>query len=389
MIYRFHPLSEFDEGKRSCRRRLAGHNRRRRKVQADGASRMLLSGNQDNNGNGNLDIVNLLSIFARLQGVCSFPNLYISLDLRIYDVCAKLYMYCFWHPINLGNGLDKLANLPSMPDKDQLAQILGKINNIPDTNSKVKSPVTGGFDLNVSQTPEVSEQLSEPSGIPLAPSTMDLMNVFSTSQKSSTPESTTAMSQGSSGCSDDDKVKMNRSDRAADVNSHNQVTMTFSPGTGGITHTVRSSFEVERTVQLAKSAMSQQHYSSPESNSPPKVGSSRKYLSSESSNPMEEVSPSSSPPVAQKLFPLHSETESLKNERMSIFRADTSMIEGSTTGRWDPSSHLVKDPERRTKNQVAQNLPYQAGGYTSSSGSDHSPSSSKSDAHVMIFFLSF
>ncbi|XP_002984162.2 squamosa promoter-binding-like protein 17 isoform X2 [Selaginella moellendorffii] len=32
---RFHVLSEFDEGKRSCRRRLAGHNERRRKPQPD------------------------------------------------------------------------------------------------------------------------------------------------------------------------------------------------------------------------------------------------------------------------------------------------------------------------------------------------------------------
>ncbi|GFP93623.1 squamosa promoter-binding-like protein 12 [Phtheirospermum japonicum] len=30
---RFHALQEFDEGKRSCRRRLAGHNKRRRKTQ--------------------------------------------------------------------------------------------------------------------------------------------------------------------------------------------------------------------------------------------------------------------------------------------------------------------------------------------------------------------
>lgn len=35
---RFHPLAEFDEGKRSCRRRLAGHNRRRRKTQPDAAA---------------------------------------------------------------------------------------------------------------------------------------------------------------------------------------------------------------------------------------------------------------------------------------------------------------------------------------------------------------
>ncbi|KAA8524344.1 hypothetical protein F0562_010767 [Nyssa sinensis] len=32
---RFHELSEFDEAKRSCRRRLAGHNERRRKNSAD------------------------------------------------------------------------------------------------------------------------------------------------------------------------------------------------------------------------------------------------------------------------------------------------------------------------------------------------------------------
>nr|AVV48324.1 squamosa promoter binding-like protein [Litchi chinensis] len=32
---RFHEVSEFDEAKRSCRRRLAGHNERRRKSSAD------------------------------------------------------------------------------------------------------------------------------------------------------------------------------------------------------------------------------------------------------------------------------------------------------------------------------------------------------------------
>lgn len=32
---RFHELSEFDEAKRSCRRRLAGHNERRRKISAE------------------------------------------------------------------------------------------------------------------------------------------------------------------------------------------------------------------------------------------------------------------------------------------------------------------------------------------------------------------
>jgi len=34
-ICRFHALTEFDEGKRSCRKRLEGHNRRRRKPQPE------------------------------------------------------------------------------------------------------------------------------------------------------------------------------------------------------------------------------------------------------------------------------------------------------------------------------------------------------------------
>jgi hypothetical protein len=34
-MHRFHLLGEFDDGKRSCRKRLADHNRRRRKPQAN------------------------------------------------------------------------------------------------------------------------------------------------------------------------------------------------------------------------------------------------------------------------------------------------------------------------------------------------------------------
>ncbi|KAK3033355.1 hypothetical protein RJ639_034405 [Escallonia herrerae] len=46
---RFHSLGEFDEGKRSCRKRLDGHNRRRRKPQSDSLSRttgLFLPGHQ-------------------------------------------------------------------------------------------------------------------------------------------------------------------------------------------------------------------------------------------------------------------------------------------------------------------------------------------------------
>jgi len=59
---RFHPLLEFDEGKRSCRRRLAGHNRRRRKTQPD---EVAVGGSPPlNQVAANLEIFNLLTAIA-------------------------------------------------------------------------------------------------------------------------------------------------------------------------------------------------------------------------------------------------------------------------------------------------------------------------------------
>lgn len=81
---RFHLLSEFDEGKRSCRRRLAGHNRRRRKTQPeDVTSRLAHPANPEAATNKSLDIVNLLTQFARAQGKppTSPAQLYSSLSL--------------------------------------------------------------------------------------------------------------------------------------------------------------------------------------------------------------------------------------------------------------------------------------------------------------------
>ncbi|XP_078439581.1 squamosa promoter-binding-like protein 15 [Wolffia australiana] len=66
---RFHSLGEFDEGKRSCRRRLAGHNRRRRKNQPkDDSNQYAFPTNQENRGPGNLKTIDVSGILARLQG---------------------------------------------------------------------------------------------------------------------------------------------------------------------------------------------------------------------------------------------------------------------------------------------------------------------------------
>ncbi|KAJ7541116.1 hypothetical protein O6H91_10G047100 [Diphasiastrum complanatum] len=61
---RFHPLQEFDEGKRSCRRRLAGHNRRRRKTQPDSAAAraFLLAQDCTSRTAGLLNLLNFISL---------------------------------------------------------------------------------------------------------------------------------------------------------------------------------------------------------------------------------------------------------------------------------------------------------------------------------------
>lgn len=61
---RFHVLQEFDEGKRSCRRRLAGHNRRRRKTHPD----TLVNGGSMNDERGSSYLlISLLRILSNMH----------------------------------------------------------------------------------------------------------------------------------------------------------------------------------------------------------------------------------------------------------------------------------------------------------------------------------
>ncbi|CAH8320761.1 unnamed protein product [Eruca vesicaria subsp. sativa] len=62
---RFHVLQEFDEGKRSCRRRLAGHNKRRRKTNPEPSA----NGNplSDDHQSSNLLLISLLKILSNMH----------------------------------------------------------------------------------------------------------------------------------------------------------------------------------------------------------------------------------------------------------------------------------------------------------------------------------
>ncbi|CAK9145273.1 unnamed protein product [Ilex paraguariensis] len=81
---RFHALQEFDEGKRSCRRRLAGHNKRRRKAQPDN----VVNSNSfnDNQASGSL----LISLQRILSNMHFLPYVMMTLDISLAPISNKV-----------------------------------------------------------------------------------------------------------------------------------------------------------------------------------------------------------------------------------------------------------------------------------------------------------
>lgn len=344
---RFHPLSEFDEGKRSCRRRLAGHNRRRRKTQPeDVTSRLLVPGNRENSaGAASLDIVNLLTAIARTQGKIE----------------------------------DKNINCSSVPDREQLIQILSKINSLSlPADLAAKLPNIGGLNRKVPDH-GCSEHQIKLNGNTTSPSTMDLLAVLSSTLTASSPDALTTLSQKSSQSSDSEKTKVTCPDQASGPALQKRPPVEFHSVGGERSSSSYQSPMEDSDCQFQEARVNlplQLFGASPEDGSPPKLASPRKYFSSDSSNPVEERSPSSSPPAVQKLFPMQTKIEPSKPEKMSA------------NGRFNSVASRNLDCNRpldlfRGSNTGAelgsfQNFPYQAG-YTSS-GSDHSPSSLNSDA---------
>ncbi|XP_047085812.1 squamosa promoter-binding-like protein 15 [Lolium rigidum] len=339
---RFHPLSEFDEGKRSCRRRLAGHNRRRRKTQpTDVASQLLLPENQENAANRTQDIVNLITVIARLQG---------------------------------GN-VGKLPTIPPLPDKENIVQIISKINSISNANPPGKSPPSEVIDLNATHVQQQNsvQKAADATDKQNVPSTMDLLTVLSGALGASTPETNTSQSQGSSDSSGNNKSKSRSTEPACVVNSHEEAIRSF-PAAGMMrSNSTHGSPDREPYLSL-------QLFGNNIEGIPAKMDTANKYLSSESSNPMDERSPSSSPPVTHTFFPTRPVNEGARHPRAADYGEDAATVENSTTRAWfaQPQLELFKDSERPTENGSPPNPTYQSC-YASTSGSDHSPSTSNSD----------
>ncbi|CAA2995481.1 squamosa promoter-binding 14 [Olea europaea subsp. europaea] len=347
---RFHPLSEFDEGKRSCRRRLAGHNRRRRKTQPDDAtSRLLVPENHDQSGNSDLDIVNLLAVLARAQG----------------------------------NTEDRSSKISYVPDKDQLIQLLSKINSLPlPSNLAAQLPVMGGLDGRIPNLIS-SGNMNRLNGNVSLPSTKDLLAVLS-ENPAAAPSSDVIeiQSQPSSDGSDSEKSKSAFVEQATSLHLQKRPTLAF-PSVGG----ERSSTSYHSPVadsdcyvqETCPNLKLQLYNSSPEDDSLRKLPSGRNYFSSDSSNPSQERSPSSSPPVVHDLFPMHTSREPMKPDSVSNSEVNTMYAKATTVNQCNTSLQLFGASKRAAENGSIQSFPHQAG-YTSSSGSDHSPSSLNSGA---------
>uniref|UniRef100_A0A7N0T023 SBP-type domain-containing protein n=1 Tax=Kalanchoe fedtschenkoi TaxID=63787 RepID=A0A7N0T023_KALFE len=281
---RFHVLSEFDEGKRSCRRRLAGHNRRRRKTQPDDVtSRLWSAGGQENAVNTGLDLVSLLAALARAQGNQDNAN------------CVQA----------------------SVPGKEQLIQLISKINSFsPPSDAATKLPVSDKLEkTNVEASPEHQSGSSANSS---SQSTLNLLGVLPLASPVSAPDAFTAPSQRSSHSSDSEKTKSADTYQPDPRVLRKRTILDFS-SVGGERSCNSSHYPAEDSNSHVHDAQVnlplQLFFSSPEdNNSPPKMADSSKYFSSDSSNQNEERSPSCSPGV--QLFPVKPSKLTLNNDRI-------------------------------------------------------------------------
>ncbi|KAE9595372.1 hypothetical protein Lal_00031378 [Lupinus albus] len=334
---RFHPLSEFDEGKRSCRRRLAGHNRRRRKTQPEDVTSM-----PEKVTTGNMEIVNLLTAIAGSQGN--------------FEEISKI-----GSQVSNRDHLVQMLNRMALP-----ADLASKLLNVGNFNEKGHVQ-TSSYD---------HDKLNQnDSGL----FTKDLLASLSSTLSTPVPDATASLSQNCSQSSDSEKSRTS-ADQIVEANLQTrQPPREFSPvrgerSSGSSQSPVEDSDCPEVRVNLPLQLFS----CSPEDECLRKMVSSQKYFSSDSSNPLEERSPSSSPPAVEKQLNLQGVTRGLKPGSFSIRREVNVNKEVNQSLSFNISLDHFNELNSRIQPGSLKSLPIQPG--YASSGSDHSPPSLNSDA---------
>lgn len=141
----------------------------------------------------------------------------VGINLNIGFVCA-----CF-----AGRNGSQPNGSPAVPQREQLLQILNKINALPlpmDLVSKLNS-IGVLARKNLDQPSVMNSRNDVNGGASSSPSTMDLLAVLSTTLGSSAPEAIAFLSQGGFGSSD--KTKLTSSDHAPTTTSSEKRTLEF------------------------------------------------------------------------------------------------------------------------------------------------------------------
>ncbi|KAF5740997.1 Squamosa promoter binding protein-like 14 [Tripterygium wilfordii] len=214
-----------------------------------------------------------------------------------------------------------------------------------------------------------------------SPSTMDLLAVLSSTLTLSASDAHAVLSQRSIQSTDSEKTRLTYAEQASGPNLRKVTSMkVIAAGRERSSTSYQSPVEDSNCqVEDTRSNLPLQLFSpSPGDDSPPKLSSSRKYFSSDSSNPTDERSPSSSPLLAQKLFPVPSEMGPMKPENVFVGRGANAKVGNAKTHGGILPLKLFGGSNVGADHASYQNFPHQAG-YTSSSGSDQSPSSLNSD----------
>lgn len=282
----------------------------------------------------------------------------------------------------IGNKDVKSTNCSLLPNKDHLIHILSKINTLPlPLDLEAKLPTSASSSKTVPEQASLDNQ-SRLNGTISSSSTKDLLAVLSATLAAPSSKAVQVSSQSSSQVVDANKTL----DQALSLSMKNRAALEF-PSVGGERSSSSYQSPVEDSdcqVQVTGATLPLQLFSSsPEDDSPPNLATARKYFSSDSSNPIEETSPSSSPSAVQKLFPMQT-TRATDPQRISK-SGEIANVETSKARDCETSLQLFGRSNRGLDHSSFQSYPYQAG-YTSSSGSDHSPSSSNSDAQVVCGF---
>ncbi|MBA0681663.1 hypothetical protein Goari_023449 [Gossypium aridum] len=130
---RFHVLQEFDEGKRSCRRRLAGHNRRRRKTHPDN---LPTANSLNDERNSSFLLISLLRILSSMHYEIKAPGF------------SALSTLPFTYLVNRTFGFCKIVanNSDQAKDQDLVAHLLRSLANVAcSTNGRNLSGFLQGF----------------------------------------------------------------------------------------------------------------------------------------------------------------------------------------------------------------------------------------------------